>query len=52
MARPLYPQLRKYPVRSGTYASCQKRSSKVVQKTTRGVENAVVAAAAGLYRTP
>jgi hypothetical protein len=23
MAQPVYPQLRKYPVRSGTYASCQ-----------------------------
>jgi hypothetical protein len=23
MAQPVYPQLRKYPVRPGTYASCQ-----------------------------
>jgi hypothetical protein len=26
MAQPVYPQLRKYPVRSGTHASCQIRT--------------------------
>jgi hypothetical protein len=25
VAQPVYPQLRKYPVRSGTNASCQKQ---------------------------
>jgi len=27
MAQPVYPQVRKYPVRPGTYASCQKATS-------------------------
>ena len=27
MAQPVYPQLRKYPERSGTYASCQRMTS-------------------------
>ena len=26
MAQPVYPQLRKYPVRPGTYVSCQMRT--------------------------
>jgi hypothetical protein len=29
MAQPVYPKLRKYPVRSGTYASCQQRTNAV-----------------------
>jgi hypothetical protein len=38
MAQPVYPQLRKYPVRSGTHASCHKLPSRprVVPFTATG----------------